>query len=137
MSWSFNEAVDSPFLVPEMEQPQAVPSGGKEVRLLNPKGDYPFRGNQVPILREGDPNAPVVVPEAHVRIFDTSIPEDLEAYTAIQNQFAIGLCQTSKEDILWIPETKSWKIFLRWAQFWSETPQYTKSRMGTAAGVRL
>ena len=78
-------------------------------------GGVPFLGTSIPDLKTGDvKNEPVIQPFAYVRILDLSNPAHLKAYEAISSRVADSRSVISFEDRQYDPDTKSWRVLIRW-----------------------
>jgi len=83
----------------------------------------PFRG-VVPDLKNDDPETlqPKQGCRVHVEILDMSDEKDLKRMEAVYSMYANGTAMISSEDRQWIPEDKTWKVFLRWADLYMYNP---------------
>jgi hypothetical protein len=115
----------------QSEKPKPFPEQGTP---LKEEGEYyvykgmdgiPFRStaNSAPDLKALDAKQPVIVCDAVVRIFDTANVEEFKAYQKVWDDIAKGRAKPSTEEKRWLPESRSWKIFLRWAQLYWEIPK--------------
>lgn len=85
----------------------------------------PFRGKgaAAPNIKDDDPKQPIIVQDAKVKIFDLSDPEQLLQYEQIWFKIGRGQCKLSAEERQFMPELKSWRILLRWAELYFEMPK--------------
>ena len=84
----------------------------------------PFRG--VPMDRkEDDPEhlQPQVAANVHVEILDMSDEEDRKKMAIIYQMMVNGFATISVEERQWVPEEKTWRVFLRWADVYAYNPQ--------------
>lgn len=83
----------------------------------------PFRG-VVPDLKNDDPTPiqPKQGCRVHVEILDMSDEKDRERMEQIYSMYANGTAMVSSEDRQWIPEDKTWRVFLRWADLYMYNP---------------
>lgn len=90
--------------------------------------DLPFRGTSAapPMMKQEEVAALTEVWDCHVRVFDTNTAKDMEVYSKVCDSVAKGLCTISVELHQWVPDTKSWKIFLRWIEKYLEKPNQWK-----------
>lgn len=54
---------------------------------------------------------------ARVRVFDLSDKDDLRDYQRILNDCANGYAQHAESDKHYDPDTKNWRVFMRWYEF--------------------
>lgn len=87
----------------------------------------PFRSKrpEAPHIKANDPIQPTIVVDMHARVFDLSIPEDLQAYIAVWNAVSKGWYTPPLEERQWVPEQKNWKVFMRWGVRYWELPVET------------
>lgn len=85
----------------------------------------PFRSKSpvAPDIKAKDPKQPQVTADAQVRIFNLADTKDLEAYQAVMDGVVKGLYEFSAEERHWVPELKTWFIFLRWGIRYWELPE--------------
>ena len=87
----------------------------------------PFRSNGTapPNLKSDDPDKkqPQIVLDAKVKIFDLAEPEQLKAYEQIWFQIGRGVYKFSAEEREYVPETKSWRVFIRYSECYFELPK--------------
>ena len=78
--------------------------------------EFPFRGD-IPDLREDDPEhkQPKIGYETHVTVYDLSNPEHLDHYEKVWQMAANSTVIISAEERTYDPDTKNWRVFLRWA----------------------
>lgn len=126
-----------PPVDPNAETPAArgLPPQGEPLQKASEatKGFYVYRGFRgvpfrsksptAPDIKAKDPKQPLVVADAQVRIFDLSNKTDLEAYQAVIDGCAKGLYEFSAEERQWVPEAKTWFVFLRWGVRYWELPE--------------
>ena len=109
-------AIDSQFLDP----------GGVANDPLTMPGflGIPFRG-AVPNIKEDDPEykQPQLGSTVHVRIFDLSKTADLEYYEKVWQSIANGFMVLSAEAREYDKDSKTWRVFLRWAVPYSYVPK--------------
>lgn len=84
----------------------------------------PFRG-EVPDLKEDDPEhkQPQVGAKAHVAIYDLSDVKQLSQYEKVMQLCAQRFAAVSAEERVYDPESKNWRIFLRWCEYYSYVPK--------------
>ena len=75
----------------------------------------PYRG-AAGALKNDDPHyqQPQYHMDVHIRQFDTTNTEELEAWTKIMQEVADGIAIISVEERQYDPELKGWRILLRW-----------------------
>lgn len=134
---SFGDPTTKPPVDPNAETPAArgLPPQGEPLQKASEatKGYYIYRGfrgvpfrsksGTAPDIKAKDPKQPLVVADARVQIFDLSKKEDLEAYQAVIDGCAKGLYEFSAEERQWVPEAKTWFVFLRWGVRYWELPE--------------
>jgi hypothetical protein len=84
----------------------------------------PFKGAPMDI-KKGDPDdkQPVLKRDVKIRQFDTSSPEDMAAWQGVMQQVADGLSVVSFEEKQYVPETKSWRVLVRWFEEYYTNPE--------------
>ena len=77
----------------------------------------PYRGDPQP-FKNNDPEykKPQYHFDVHIEVLDTSDEEQLKRWTEIGQMIADGLAFPSFEERQWEPESKSWKILIRWCE---------------------
>lgn len=85
----------------------------------------PFRSKSPvpPDIKAKDPRQPIVVADAQVRVFDLGNSTDLREYQAVIDGCAKGLYEFSAEERQWVPEAKTWFVFMRWGIRYWELPE--------------
>lgn len=133
-----NSADDVGSAVPSMGRSEAK-EGKKfsdiDPALLDPHGTMnhpnhfpgldglPYRGYNVPHLKERDPEAkrPKEAAKAHVDILDMSDEKERERYRDITQVVVNGYGAISFEDRQYDPEKKTWLVFVRWYELYCTT----------------
>ena len=85
----------------------------------------PFRSASAvpPDLKSDDAVQPTIVVDAKVHVFDLSDPEALEVYQFIWDQVAKGRFVQPVENREYDPDTKNWRVFIRYGVRWLEMPR--------------
>lgn len=122
------------------EMPEPDPNDPKrdeiDPRLVDPFGvmrqssimpginGMPFRGKQIPNLKESDPGhkQPVEGMSAKVEILELNKPADLERYKNIVQIVANGFAQIGVEDRVYDEDIKSWRVFIRYYELFTHMP---------------
>lgn len=83
----------------------------------------PFRG-AVPDLKQDDPQhaQPQIGAKVRIDVLDMADNEDRNRLAAIGQLAANGYAVVSKEDIKYDPDTKNWRVFIRWAELYAYNP---------------
>jgi len=100
-------------------------NGQRDMPAILPGMDgLPFRGH-VPDLKNDDPDhmQPKQGVRAHVEILDMSDEKDRKRMADIYTMYSNGHAVISAEDREYDPETKNWRVFLRWADLYVYNPQ--------------
>lgn len=98
--------------------------GQKNMDPIFPGQDgLPFRGI-VPDLKKDDPEhlQPKQGCRVHVEILNMSRSKDRERMEKIYSMYANGTAIISDEERQWIPERRTWRVFLRWADVYMYNP---------------
>ena len=84
----------------------------------------PFRGPTYP-MKQDDPEhrKPQYRSEMHVRQFDLSDKDDMEAYTEIAQRVFNQTSWVSFEEKIYDDDIKSWRVLLRWGDSYYEAPK--------------
>jgi len=84
----------------------------------------PFRG-AVPDVKKGDKVLPVRVGDVHVDIFELWDDEQRQAYADICSRFSKEQtnCQLSMEKWIEVEAHNSWKVMVRWIEWFAEMPK--------------
>jgi len=80
----------------------------------------PYKG---PTYIVNGTNKPVKKCTVKVRIFSLNIPEDLLAYEQVCQAIGDNTAQQSTEERIYDKEIGSWKIFLRWIEYFYQAPK--------------
>lgn len=114
---------ETPAQRPFPEQGNVLKQDGEHYIFRGYYG-IPFRCKSVkpPDIKVGDPKQPKIVDDAKVSLFDFTKPDDLKKYTEILDLVAKGRAVLSVEERQWVPEEKSWRVFLRWGLHYWELP---------------
>ena len=91
----------------------------------------PFRG-EVPDLKNDDPEKlqPTFNQKAHIEILDLWNETQLTRYRDICQVVANGFGAISKEDMQYDEKKKSWRVFIRWLEY------FTSVKKGGSNGGR-
>ncbi len=136
---SFGDPTAKPPVDPNAETPPVrglPPQGEPLVKASEATGGYyvykgfrgvPFRSKSpvAPDIKAKDPKQPQVTADVQVRTFDLSNPTDLKDYQTVMDGVVNGLFEFSAEERQWVPEAKTWFIFLRWGIRYWELPEDT------------
>lgn len=102
---------------PDLDAAMLDPGGVVSQPSRMPGWDgMPFRG-AVPFLKndDGEHNQPQIAYSVHADVFDMSDEEDRDYYAKVWQMAANGYALISADERQWVPEKKSWCVFLRWA----------------------
>lgn len=127
------EAMGGPCRYPSIDPKLLNPHGMlQEPAILPGFNGVPFRGD-VPMLRDGDPETrqPQMAMQLHVRVFNLADPKDMEYYEKIWQLIANGFALKSSEEKVYDPESKNWRVFMRWAMQFS----YVETKEAKAEGA--
>ena len=94
----------------------------------------PFRGESIPLLKQHEVDNLVEVIDAKVRIFKLNVDKDLEAYTQILDRIAKGIYISIDEKINWVPEERTWYVFLRYGERYKEQSTHAHRKLADSVG---
>jgi len=83
----------------------------------------PFKGPP-PNLKETDPE-PQMAQQVKIRQLDLSDKKDMELYQQILQIVANGFGQISFEERVYDVDIKSWRVLIRWSEFYYHLPRVT------------
>ena len=104
-------------------------STSKDPQIIN--GMYeglPYKGTRLNLKnKDSESRKPRLENEAHAQTFDMSDPKDLKEFEVVWTQITRGFCAVGFEEKIYDPETKNWRICMRWTeQFFTNQPQKHK-----------
>lgn len=91
----------------------------------------PFKGPP-PNLKDTDPehNQPQLAQQAKVKQLNLAEPKDMEQYQQIIQIIANGYGQISFEDRVYDESIKSWRVLIRWIEYFYHLPRVTGEGFG-------
>lgn len=97
-------------------------------RVFEHFGEAPIRipsDAGIPLLKDTDPEhkRPQLVYDGECRVFDTSKPEDVAAYSAVAQRVARGNAFIILEDVKWSEARQTHVVLLRWMDAYQEIPE--------------
>lgn len=84
---------------------------------------YPFRGSQIPNLKQDEYDNLEITYDSQTRIFDLSKPEELEAYNSVIDKCAKNLAKLRLELHEYDREKGSWRFLVQWLEPYGELPK--------------
>lgn len=117
------EAQKPRFCFPKQELVTTAPDA-RGYYVFKGAGGIPFRSTSsaAPDIKSDElRRQPVIVLDAQVEVL--TLPADVQKYAELWDLFAKGRAVLSAEDRQWIPETKEWRVLLRYGLRWWELPQ--------------
>lgn len=105
------------------------------VELLDPHGalnkpnvlpgynGIPFRGEEIPQIKETDPVKPEVALDGQAAVFDLSKPEHLKYYKNIFHMAYNGRAQIGIDRVDFDANTGKYTAFVRWALIYTHMPK--------------
>lgn len=105
----------------------ARPSGFDEKYGKQWFDGLPYKGDPMDI-KNADPEGkqPVIKRDVRIRQFDTERESDLAEWQEVMQRVADGMAVVSFEEKHYVPETKSWRILVRWFEEYYTNPERVK-----------
>lgn len=103
---------------PELVDPHGVKNSPGVFPGMN---GIPFRGH-IPDLKSTDSAQPQMGQQVHVDLITLSTREALQQYERISQLIANGTGQISFEERQYDPAVKTWRVLIRWCEFYMHMP---------------
>ena len=84
----------------------------------------PYKGAPMDI-KTADPEGkqPVLCRDVRIKQFDTSVDTEISEWQHVMQKVADGVAVVSFEEKQYVPETKSWRILVRWFEEYYTNPE--------------